>query len=83
MRYWDGLDAKENKNLVESREVGNEMGENSWNSCNKLSVNEANATDPCNTQVGTQGEQPVDGNFVFNIKLVLLQGSVMPTIHDS
>lgn len=83
MRYWDGLDAKENKNLVESGEVGDEMGENSWNSCNKLGVNEANATDSGNTQVRTQGEQPVDGNFVFNIKLILFQGSVMPTVHDS
>lgn len=44
VRDWNGFDTEKNEYLVEGREVGDEMGEDCWDSGHELGVYKADAT---------------------------------------
>jgi len=66
---------------MKGRQIGDKMREDRWDAGLKLSMDEANATDTNNTKVWAETKKPVDGDLALNVKLVLLNGAIMPDAH--
>lgn len=66
---------------MKCRQIGDKMREDCWDASLKLSVNEANATDTNNTEVGAETKKPVDGDLALNVEFVLLDGAIVPDAH--
>lgn len=79
----DGLDADEDEHAVECGEVGDEAGEVGGDAGDEVGVDEADAGDPGDAEAGAEGEEPVQGDLVVEVELVLLDGGVVPHEHDS
>lgn len=67
---------------MKSRKIGNKMGEDCRDSRHKFGVNEANASHSNNSETRTKTQEPVDGDLVLDIKLILLDGAIVPDVHD-
>ena len=66
---------------MKGRQIGDKMWEDRWDASLELSMDEANATDTNNTEVWAETKKPVDGDLALNIKLILLDGAIMPDAH--
>ena len=44
---------------------------------------EANPFHTDNSKSRTQAKEPVDGNLILDIKLIFLEGAIVPDIHDN
>lgn len=47
----------------------------------ELGVDEADAADSDNAEVGAEAKEPVDGDLVLEIELILLDGAIVPDAH--
>ncbi|GER35762.1 nucleoside diphosphate kinase, partial [Striga asiatica] len=74
---WHGhiLYTEQNKDLMEGGKIRDEVGENGGNAGDELGVDEPDAADP-------NYAEPVDGDLVLHVELVLLEGAVVPRVHD-
>lgn len=84
MRDRDRFHAEEDDDLVKRREVSDEMRKDSWYAGDKLSVDHPDSLDSDNSEVwgAEECEEPVDWDFVLDVKFVTLKGSVVPNVHD-
>ena len=57
------------------------MREDCWDAGFELGVDEANATDTNDTEVRAETKEPVDGDLALNVKLILLNGAIVPDAH--
>ncbi|BAT09420.1 Os09g0563225 [Oryza sativa Japonica Group] len=76
------LDADEHQRRVDRREVGDEVREDVRNTAGELGVDQANAGDPDKAKARTKPQDPGHGHLAVHLKLVPLQGAVVPDIHD-
>ena len=63
------------------RQVGDEMREDTWDAGFELGVDEANATDADNAKVQAETKEPVDRNLALDVKLIPLDGAIVPDAH--
>ncbi|BAS84095.1 Os03g0337550, partial [Oryza sativa Japonica Group] len=82
VRHRHRLDADEHQHLVERREVGDEAGEVGRHAGGEVGVDEADAGDAHHAELVAEGEQPLQGDLVVQVELVLLDGGVVPHQHD-
>lgn len=66
---------------MECRQIGDKMGEDRRDAAVKLGVYEADAADTDDSEVWAEAKEPVDGDLVLKIELVLLDGAVVPDTH--
>jgi hypothetical protein len=66
---------------MKGRQIGDKMRKDCRDAGLKLSVDETNATDTNDTKVWAETKKPVDGNLALNVKLILLDGSIVPDAH--
>jgi hypothetical protein len=66
---------------MKGRQIGDKMREDRWDASLKLSMDETNATHTNNTEVWAETKKPVDGDLALNVKLILLDGAIVPYAH--
>jgi hypothetical protein len=62
-------------------QIGDKMGEDGRDAAVELGVYEADAADTDDAEVWAEAKEPVDGDLVLKIELILLDGAIVPDAH--
>jgi hypothetical protein len=82
VRDGHGLHADEDQQLVERRQVGDEVGEDGPHAGGQLRVDDADAWDAHDAQAGAQRVDPPERHLVLHVEQVLPPRAVVPHVHD-
>lgn len=76
------LDADEDDDGVDRRQVGDEVGEYGGHAAGQVGVDEADSGHPHQAQAGAEAEDPRHGDPAVELELVARRRAVVPGVHD-
>lgn len=79
---WHRLQANENQNLVEGREISDEVREDGRHATENFCVDQPDARNTDNPKAWTESKQPFHGHLILEVEFVVLDGAIVPHIHD-